>query len=223
MATTMTCPHCGDRWRPANQPERATHVCPNCRAVPAFGAFVASIRSTQRRHFPAVVWSAAALAMFAALAVTTGVFALATSSDSLAASQRAVSDVAVRPAPEPEEPAAAAVTDPPAPAVTPALAAGRPPDRSEAGEPQTGVDWIALLGPELEALAAKSAEPAPAPMVEPIVAVPAPARPSPPAGTCGTAIDFVSNLAEATDRAKKEHRLLFVLHVSGNFEEPGFT
>ena len=30
-------------------------------------------------------------------------------------------------------------------------------------------------------------------------------------------------LAEAAARAKKEQKLVFVLHVSGNFEDPRFT
>jgi hypothetical protein len=40
---------------------------------------------------------------------------------------------------------------------------------------------------------------------------------------CGTQIDFVSNPSEAARRALKERRLLFVLHLSGNFEDSKFT
>ena len=39
----------------------------------------------------------------------------------------------------------------------------------------------------------------------------------------GTTIDFFDTPAEAAKRAKKEGKLVFVLHVSGNFEDPRFT
>jgi hypothetical protein len=44
-------------------------------------------------------------------------------------------------------------------------------------------------------------------------------------GVCsfGTTIDFVDTPKEAADLAKKDGRLVFVLHVSGNFEDPRFT
>jgi hypothetical protein len=39
----------------------------------------------------------------------------------------------------------------------------------------------------------------------------------------GTAVDFVDTPTEAAKQAKKEQKLVFVLHVSGNFEDPRFT
>jgi hypothetical protein len=42
-------------------------------------------------------------------------------------------------------------------------------------------------------------------------------------GSFGTAVQFVETPAEAAARAKKEEKLVFVLHVSGNFEDPKFT
>jgi hypothetical protein len=39
----------------------------------------------------------------------------------------------------------------------------------------------------------------------------------------GTAVTFLPSPKIAGDEANKEHKLLFVLHVSGNFEDPGFT
>jgi hypothetical protein len=39
----------------------------------------------------------------------------------------------------------------------------------------------------------------------------------------GTQVAFVSNPAEAAQRALKEHKLLFLLHLSGNFEDAAFT
>jgi hypothetical protein len=41
--------------------------------------------------------------------------------------------------------------------------------------------------------------------------------------TFGTAVVFVRNPAEAARRAGAEHKLTFLLHVSGNFEDNRFT
>jgi hypothetical protein len=42
--------------------------------------------------------------------------------------------------------------------------------------------------------------------------------------TCfGTRVDFVDTPKEAATLAKKQEKLVFVLHVSGNFEDPRFT
>jgi hypothetical protein len=45
------------------------------------------------------------------------------------------------------------------------------------------------------------------------------------AETCGfgTKLDFVDNPKEAASIAKKEQKLVLVLHVSGHFEDPGLT
>jgi hypothetical protein len=42
-------------------------------------------------------------------------------------------------------------------------------------------------------------------------------------GSHGTTIDFVDTPSEAARQAKKAEKLVFVLHVSGNFEDPRFT
>jgi hypothetical protein len=39
----------------------------------------------------------------------------------------------------------------------------------------------------------------------------------------GTAVEFVDTPSEAAKQALKEKKLVFVLHVSGNFEDPRFT
>jgi hypothetical protein len=39
----------------------------------------------------------------------------------------------------------------------------------------------------------------------------------------GTAVNFVDTPSEAARQAKKEEKLVFVLHVSGQFEDPGIT
>jgi hypothetical protein len=40
---------------------------------------------------------------------------------------------------------------------------------------------------------------------------------------CGTAVTFLATPRLAAAQALKQQKLLFVLHVSGNFEDPGFT
>ena len=59
----------------------------------------------------------------------------------------------------------------------------------------------------------------------PAVAVPAtPVVKDKPSGGChGTSIDFVDTPTEAAKLAKKEGKLVLVLHVSGHFEDPRFT
>jgi hypothetical protein len=45
-------------------------------------------------------------------------------------------------------------------------------------------------------------------------------------GTCetyGTSVEFVATPSEAAALAKKQEKLVFVLHVSGHFEDPRFT
>jgi hypothetical protein len=60
-----------------------------------------------------------------------------------------------------------------------------------------------------------------------------PAQPAPPkkvektegatCGAFGTTVEFADSPSEAAKQAKKEEKLVFVLHVSGNFEDPRFT
>lgn len=44
-----------------------------------------------------------------------------------------------------------------------------------------------------------------------------------PTACHGTTIDFVDTPVEAAQLAKKEEKLVLVLHVSGYFEDPDFT
>jgi hypothetical protein len=53
-----------------------------------------------------------------------------------------------------------------------------------------------------------------------------PVAPAKAATACkryGTAVDFVDNPIDAASQALREKKLLFVLHVAGNFEEEKFT
>jgi hypothetical protein len=45
----------------------------------------------------------------------------------------------------------------------------------------------------------------------------------PTCGRHGTTIDFVDTPAEAAKQARKEGKLVLVLHISGIFEDPKFT
>ena len=70
--------------------------------------------------------------------------------------------------------------------------------------------WLAQLG----VAGARDVKPTP------------PTKPAEPAATCGnhgTSIDFLESPSEAAAKAKKEEKLVLVLHVSGNFEDPRFT
>lgn len=42
-------------------------------------------------------------------------------------------------------------------------------------------------------------------------------------GNHGTTVEFLDTPSEAARQALKEEKLVFVLHVSGNFEDPRFT
>jgi hypothetical protein len=44
-----------------------------------------------------------------------------------------------------------------------------------------------------------------------------------PTETYGTQVNFLGIPEEAAEQARQEKKLLFVLHVSGNFEESCFT
>jgi hypothetical protein len=56
------------------------------------------------------------------------------------------------------------------------------------------------------------------------LATTAPAKADKPTcGSHGTTVEFVDTPNEAATQAKKEGKLVFVLHVSGHFEDPRFT
>jgi hypothetical protein len=60
---------------------------------------------------------------------------------------------------------------------------------------------------------------------QPTQPVPA-VRPQPTEATCGkfgTSVEFQSTPSDAARKAKQEQKLVFVLHVSGHFEDPQFT
>jgi hypothetical protein len=86
-----------------------------------------------------------------------------------------------------------------------------------------GLLLVPLVGLAQAQPPAKSAPPA---------AVAEPAQPSPfvdkdkcddTSCSHGTKVKFVDSPKDAAVQAKKEQKLVFVLHVSGNFEDPRFT
>ena len=50
-----------------------------------------------------------------------------------------------------------------------------------------------------------------------------PAKTEAPCGDYGTSVHFEANPADAAKQAKKDEKLVLVLHVSGHFENPEFT
>jgi hypothetical protein len=68
------------------------------------------------------------------------------------------------------------------------------------------------MGGELKGVAAKGPQPKPPAKAE-----------GDTCGAFGTSVEFYDTPTEAARKAKKEEKLVFVLHVSGNFEDPRFT
>jgi hypothetical protein len=87
-----------------------------------------------------------------------------------------------------------------------------------------------LLAPLVGLALARGSELTGAPATGPVPKGVKPAPVKPPAkekgescGAFGTSVDFVDTPSEAARLAKKQEKLVFVLHVSGNFEDPRFT
>jgi len=89
-----------------------------------------------------------------------------------------------------------------------------------AGAVLASAAWIgSVRGVELGATAPGSTTPA---AVKPLP----PAKPAPESSSCGnngTTVHFVDTPSIAARQAKKEHKLVFILHVSGLFEDPRLT
>jgi hypothetical protein len=50
-----------------------------------------------------------------------------------------------------------------------------------------------------------------------------PAKTGSTCGDYGTTVEFFKSPSDAATQAKKDQKLVMVLHVSGNFENPDFT
>jgi hypothetical protein len=125
--------------------------------------------------------------------------------------------VATEPTPEPDEPPATTAVVPPE---VPGVAEPAPMPVPEPEPPARP------LPPEPVAIMT----PLPPPIDIPPPAPPAPPQPAAPVAAerpvdhrYGTSIEFVDNPTDAAEQALKEKKLLFVLHVAGNFEKDCFT
>jgi hypothetical protein len=97
--------------------------------------------------------------------------------------------------------------DPPSPP-TPAAAAPAVPEPAAERAPAVRLRGLTPPAPE------------PKPAAPPTPPAAAPAR---HAETYGTSVTFLDSPAEAARQASRENKLLFVLHIAGNFEESCFT
>jgi hypothetical protein len=52
---------------------------------------------------------------------------------------------------------------------------------------------------------------------------PKPAEPQVGCGSYGTSVDFEATPKAAAEKAKKDEKLVLILHVSGDFEDSGLT
>ncbi len=77
-------------------------------------------------------------------------------------------------------------------------------------------------GSDLKGTDPRTGQP-PAPVPQQLPPTPATCNGATCGGDFGTAVHFVKTPQAAADRAKKEEKLVFVLHVSGNFQTPEFT
>jgi hypothetical protein len=59
--------------------------------------------------------------------------------------------------------------------------------------------------------------------LEPVVNKADPGKAEPSCATYGTSVHFLNSQAAAARQARADKKLLFLLHVSGNFEEARFT
>jgi hypothetical protein len=120
-------------------------------------------------------------------------------------------------------------------AVVPEVARPQPPIPAPLPPPAPErVEPVALLSPPPRSVAEPIILP---PRLPPPLEPPSPPkvqRPEPPpvkpkAAGCevdhryGTSVDFVDDPTDAAEQAQKDKKLLFVLHIAGNFEKDTFT
>jgi hypothetical protein len=120
--------------------------------------------------------------------------------------------IATHPNPMPRSAAPLPVTDVPAKPM-PRLAASRP--------VRADIVPAVLPAKPREVRGDRAAPPAPPPQPQRVPI--AETVPPPKAETYGTSVLFLGNPAQAAQTARREGKLLFVLHVSGNFEDSCFT
>jgi hypothetical protein len=117
-------------------------------------------------------------------------------------------------APAVETPAVPPAPAQPTPVIEAKLVFHRPPQR------EGTVNNLALVEEEPPPLPPPTA---PQPKHHPAPAVVEAASAQPAGETYGTQVLFLNDLEMAGDQARHDHKLLFVMHISGNFEESCFT
>jgi hypothetical protein len=168
----------------------------------------------EQSRLPGVNWSAIAASLALAVALVLVVFAWIVAHPRKARSESPTTLEVTSPAPTPLilEPSAPSPLSSPAMVVTPA---NHHPERQE-----RLVERIPLMDeapPPLPVPAAPEAKQ----QVEPPAAQTPAAQPG--GETYGTQVLFLNNPAVAADLARRENKLLFVMHISGNFEDSCFT
>lgn len=108
-----------------------------------------------------------------------------------------------------------------------AIAQTEPAPRRTASEPVRDDIVPAVLPVKPHEVRVEHAVPPPPPSQPQLVRVaetpPLPKSPPPKFETYGTSVQFLGNQTQAAEMARRESKLLFVLHVSGNFEDSCFT
>jgi hypothetical protein len=75
---------------------------------------------------------------------------------------------------------------------------------------------------EMATLLAEQSQPSEEALATPAAQYPCP-RTCTADTTYGTAVNFLATPAKAASEARKSNKLTFLLHISGNFEDSGFT
>ncbi len=218
MPVCFQCPRCDRLLSTATRKAGRLVACPGCKApvvVPLLSMPVSSPPGGGWLRPGRLVLVAAVVAVLAALAIPAGdgVAGLTqarlegdTALSTVASILPTITEQAVSPssAPQPGR-------NEPSPTTTQTIPAATASENSRAviEEASPLVVFVPIAVPE----------PAPAPVA---VAPSVPAVPQTP-GACGTGVEFERTPVLAAEQARKERKLLMVLHISGNFEESRFT
>jgi hypothetical protein len=183
--------------------------CPRAPALPPPRPCLAPARTPCTRGAPVVYWPAVGTAAAVAVLLLAGLCAWATTHPrphkgalpgTVAVNRVVLSGIT------PDDPRPAQTPTASAPVITAEAAARAPAPAAGPRRP----DPVAAFAPRTTPVAA----PAPVPAAPPS---------APRAETYGTSVTFLDSPAEAARQARRENKLLFVLHIAGNFEESCFT
>jgi len=210
MVRLIVCLRCRRALALPPQAARSAVCCPHCRATqvlaPAAGVGADGRQVARLIDWPIVAASAAGLLVF--LLGATAVVAWASGPRATPAAPVAAVVPAATAAevqrPRPAEPVAAVP-------VPPARPPEQPPVREE---PRLPIVTVSLP---------PASAPVQPPQRRPDRAPGGDRVPPPAEDRHGTRVDFVCDPVEAADLAARNKKLLFLMHLSGNFENRGFT